>query len=139
MREKEALGVVKDQRGSPTWAADLAHAIVDMLRAPGSVFGVYHFTGFGETNWYDFAREIHRLGREKGILERDCELRPIPASEYPTAARRPAYSVLSTEKITRDYGIVARPWKESLADFFNDAFADANGFERIGKPALKNP
>ncbi len=136
MREKEDLGIVADQRGSPTWAADLARAIVIALGAP-SRFGAYHFSGFGETNWYEFALAIHRLGREKGILERECRLRPLTTSEYPTLARRPAYSVLSTDKIARDYGIAARPWKAALADFFEDAFSDLKGFERIGMQTMK--
>ena len=139
MRQKDELGIVADQRGGPTWAADLARAIVHILRAPRSQFGVYHFTGLGETSWYEFALEIHRRGRERGILERDCNLRALTTAEYPTASRRPAYSVLSTEKIGRDYGIIARPWKESLEDFFDDAFADTNGFERIGMQMMKGP
>jgi len=139
MREREELGVVTDQRGSPTWTADLAHAIVDIVREPPVRAGVYHFAGLGETSWFDFALEIHRLGRKKGILDRDCTIRPLTTDQYPTAARRPAYSVLSTDKVSRDFGIVARSWKESLADFFDDAFADANGFERISTPVFKKP
>jgi len=139
MRQKDELGIVADQRGGPTWAADLARAIVHILEAPRTQFGVYHFTGLGEASWYEFALEIHRLGRERGILERDCKLRALTTAEYPTAARRPAYSVLSTDKIARGYGIIARPWKESLEDFFDDAFADTNGFERIGMQMMKGP
>ena len=139
MRQKDEVGIVCDQHGSPTWTADLARAIVAMLKAPRPVFGVYHFTGLGETNWYEFALEIYRSGREKGILDRDCRLRSITTAEYPTAARRPAYSVLSLAKIAKDYGIVSRPWKDSLADFLDDAFADANGFERIGVQVKTGP
>lgn len=138
MKQKEEVGVVSDQRGSPTWAADLARAIALIIGSPRLQFGVYHFAGLGETTWYEFAVEIQRLGREKGILTRDCRVRPITSEQYPAAARRPAYSVLSTDKIARDFGIRSRPWKESLADFFDDAFADA-GFQRIGTPVPKNP
>jgi dTDP-4-dehydrorhamnose reductase len=137
MREKEEVGIVADQRGSPTWAADLARTIVYVLMASSPRFGVYHFAGLGETSWFEFARSIQELGRKTGILERECRLRPLTTSEYPTAARRPAYSVLSTDKIARDYGIRARPWRESLQDFFQDAFSDARGFERIGMQMVK--
>jgi len=133
------VGIVCGQRGSPTWTADLALAIVDILKAPRPVFGVYHFTGLGETNWYEFALEIHSMGKKKGILDRDCRLLSITTAEYPTAARRPAYSVLSLAKIAQDYRIVSRPWKDSLADFFDDAFADASGFERIGAQVKTGP
>jgi dTDP-4-dehydrorhamnose reductase len=139
MRQKEEVGIVSDQHGSPTWTADLARAVVDMLKAPRTVFGIYHFTGLGETTWYDFALEIYRRGREKSILDRDSRLRSITTAEYPTAARRPAYSVLALTKIAKDYGIVSRPWKDSLADFLDEAFADANGFERIGVQVKTGP
>ncbi|HUW39949.1 MAG TPA: dTDP-4-dehydrorhamnose reductase [Rectinemataceae bacterium] len=119
MAERESLGVVADQRGTPTWAADLAGAIADIVSRgePGPEAGIYHYTDAGETSWYDFAREILRLGREAGLLERGCELKPLSTAEYPTPARRPAYSVLSKDKIERVFGIVPPRWEESLAKY----------------------
>jgi len=120
MRQRESIGVVADQRGSPTWAADLARAILALVRAPSPRFGIYHFTDSGETTWHEFAREIHRLGREMGLLERDCRIEALTTAQYPTKAKRPAYSVLDKEKIGRDYGVVPPAWKESLSLFMDE-------------------
>jgi dTDP-4-dehydrorhamnose reductase len=117
MKERESIGVVADQRGSPTWAYDLAQAIITIVQAPHRNYGIYHYTNDGETTWFDFAREIHRLGRQAGILERDCEVRPLTTDQYPTKARRPLYSVLSKQKIKQDFDILVPHWQESLAAF----------------------
>lgn len=119
MRQREAIGVVADQRGSPTWAADLAQAILAMLRSTSPSYGIFHYTNGGETNWHEFALEIRRLGREAGLLERECEVKPLSTAEYPTKARRPAYSVLSKDKIRSSYGVEAPEWRESLARFID--------------------
>jgi len=71
MKERDAVRVVADQRGTPTWAADLAQAILTVLRAPTQTYGIYHFTNGGECTWYEFAWEIHRLGRSLGLLPMD--------------------------------------------------------------------
>lgn len=118
MKEREQIGVVADQQGSPTWAYDLAKAILYLInlkqeKLPG---GIYHYTNGGETTWYDFAREIHRLGRERGLLDRDCRINPLTTDQYPTKARRPAYSVLSKDKI-QALGVTVSRWQESLARF----------------------
>jgi dTDP-4-dehydrorhamnose reductase len=118
MKEREEIGVVADQLGSPTWAADLARAIVVILLEAFPRYGIYHFTNAGEISWYDFALEIHRLGREFGLLERDCRVKPLTTNQYPTKARRPAYSVLSKDKIVRDYGLAIPGWRESLRRYF---------------------
>jgi len=117
MKERERIGVVADQKGSPTWAYDLAGAIISIVRAAKPAYGIYHYTNLGETTWYDFAREIHRLGRRYGILERDCEITPLTTDQYPTKARRPAYSVLSKERIITDYHLAIPAWQESLEHF----------------------
>lgn len=118
MKERERIGVVADQRGSPTWAYDLSQAIHTLInlnteKLPG---GIYHYTNEGETTWYDFAREIFRLGREQGLLDRDCEISPLTTDQYPTKARRPAYSVLSKEKI-KALGVAVPHWQDSLTTF----------------------
>jgi dTDP-4-dehydrorhamnose reductase len=120
MRRQDSIRVVADQQGSPTWTADLAAAIVRILGAKDPHYGIYHFTNAGQCSWCDFATEIHSLGRENGILDHDCTIQAISTAEYPTPARRPAYSVLSKEKIIRDYGILVPVWGTSLRTFMND-------------------
>ena len=117
MAEKDELGVVMDQRGSPTWAYDLAVALADLAVAEDVPSGPYHFTNDGETSWYDFAVEIQRLGRELGVLSRDCRVKPLTTAEYGSKTRRPAYSVLSKERI-KALGIPVPGWKESLRAYF---------------------
>jgi dTDP-4-dehydrorhamnose reductase len=116
MKERSTLGVVADQHGTPTNAADLSAAIVCMITLPQLPAGIYHYTNAGATTWYDFAREIYRLGRLYGLLERDCTINPLTTAEYPTKAARPAYSVLSKDKI-QALGVQVPAWEESLAGF----------------------
>ncbi len=110
MKEKESLRVVNDQIGSPTYAPDLAKAILDIIVSGKWVPGIYHFSNAGRISWYDFAVAIQQHIRSA------CRVEPIPTSEYPTPAKRPAYSLLSTEKIRSVYGIVPRSWKEALKE-----------------------
>lgn len=107
-RERGELGVIFDQIGTPTYARDLADAILQIVEK-GPVAGTYHFTNEGVTSWYDFAREIHR---QAGIL---CHVRPLHTEEYPTPAARPHYSVLDKTLIKQTYGITIPWWTESLA------------------------
>lgn len=107
-REKSELGVVFDQIGTPTYARDLAVAIFAAI-SKGVKTGVYHFSNEGVISWYDFAKAIHRIA---GI--RDCHVRPLHTSEYPTPATRPHYSVLDKTKIKETYGIEIPYWEESL-------------------------
>lgn len=121
MNERDTIGVVADQRGSPTWAYDLASAILYLINLPHEklIPGIYHYTNEGETTWYDFAREIYRLGKQYSLITRDCEIKPLTTDQYPTKARRPAYSVLSKEKI-KALGVSIPPWQESLERFMRD-------------------
>jgi dTDP-4-dehydrorhamnose reductase len=109
MKEKEFVRVVQDQQGSPTYAGDLAKAIMQMLESGHFIPGIYHYSNEGKTNWYDFAVEI------KKITGSTCQVLPIPSSGYPTPARRPAYSLMDKSKIKKDYGIQIPDWKSSLA------------------------
>ncbi len=117
-REKEQLGMVFDQIGTPTCAADLAEAILSIIEQ-GVRPGLYHFSNEGVTSWYDFAVAIHRLA---GIDT--CQVRPLHTSEYPTAASRPAYSVLDKTKIKRDYHLTIPHWETSLARTIQQIMAD---------------
>ena len=131
MRQKELVGVVADQRGSPTWARDLAKAILTIIFSQKHHYGIYHYTGEGETTWWEFARAIRDEGLKTGLLARPCEVQALTTAEYPTKARRPAYSVLSKEKIGQDYGIVPPDWRASLAAFIGELSRDPEAL-RIG-------
>jgi len=117
MRERTELGVVADQRGTPTWAYDLAGAISTILRCEAPEPGIYHFTNEGETTWYDFACEIYRQARDLDLLDHEVAIRPLTTDQYPTKARRPAYSVLSKEKIKHAFGLCIPQWNISLQAF----------------------
>lgn len=116
MNERESISVVSDQVGSPTYAADLAKALVDIVSVlnakTSKAGGVYHYSNDGVISWYDFAVAIAELSGSK------CKVVPIPTSAYPTPAKRPAYSVLSKAKIVRAFGVAVPHWKESLEQFF---------------------
>jgi len=120
MQENEEVGVVADQRGSPTWTRDLSDAIAVILSGASPPPGIYHFTDSGEASWWDFACEIKRLGREAGLLSKPCHIKALTTAEYPTRARRPASSLLSTEKVRAVFGVKPPAWRESLALFIEE-------------------
>ena len=107
-RERDSLGVIFDQVGTPTYARDLARTIFVAIRQ-GVVPGVYHFSNEGVCSWYDFTKAIHRLA---GIV--DCKVKPLHTEEYPTLAKRPHYSVLDKTKIKETYHIEIPYWMDSL-------------------------
>ncbi len=115
--ERDEVRVVNDQRGSPTWARDLAGAILAFIEKKTLPYGVYHFTNEGFTTWFEFAREILRLGKQRGLVRREVRLMPITTAEYPTRAKRPANSVLSKQKITQVLGLSIRPWQQALDEY----------------------
>lgn len=113
-RERSEIRVVNDQRGAPTYANDLASAIIkitDRYRTPdlwAQKAGIYNFCNEGETNWSEIAAQIMRKAKL------DCKILPIPSSEYPTPAPRPRYSVLDLAKFQRNFEIPTLPWRERL-------------------------
>lgn len=109
-KEKEELGVIFDQVGTPTYARDLAVAIFAAINK-GIVPGVYHFSNEGVISWYDFTKAIHRIA---GITT--CKVRPLHTEEYPTPAARPHYSVLDKTKIKQTFGIEVPYWEDSLRE-----------------------
>lgn len=111
--EKEVLGVVADQIGTPTYARDLARTILQII-AKGIRPGIFHFTNEGTCSWYDFAYAIVRFA---GID--CCQIKPLLTANYPTPAQRPHYSVLDKTKIKEVYGIDIAHWTESLKDCLN--------------------
>lgn len=108
MSERDTLNVVSDQYGSPTYAADLAEAIFLILTTDQFTPGIYHYSNEGNINWFDFAIAI----RDTAGLT--CDINPVETSGYPTPAKRPAYSVMSKDKISKTYDIKIKNWKESL-------------------------
>ncbi len=108
MVERDRLNVVNDQIGSPTYAADLAEAIVTIIIHPNWQAGIYHYSNEGEISWYEFAQAIQEIG---GF---DCQITGIPSAEYPTPARRPKYSLLDKSKIATTFAVAVPEYRESL-------------------------
>lgn len=111
MKEGKAIKVVNDQWGSPTYARDLAEAIVQIISSGKSSVdsGIWHFTDEGATTWFDFAKEISTIGKYAS-----CSITPCSTKEYPTKAVRPAYSVLDKSKFKRTFDSEIPQWRESL-------------------------
>lgn len=112
MNERERLTIVDDQWGCPTYAADLAEMVIHILQFTEEQewrSGLYHFSNNGATTWFRFAETIKKLA---GITT--CELIPIQSHEYPSAARRPAYSVMDLSKTTSTFHVEIPSWKKSL-------------------------
>lgn len=108
MQEKDSLSIVNDQIGSPTYAADLAQAIMTIMVHPNWKAGIYHFSNEGEISWFEFALAIQEIG---GF---ECEISGIASSNYPTPAKRPMFSLLDKSKIKSTFGVVVPEYKESL-------------------------
>ncbi|HEX8098103.1 MAG TPA: dTDP-4-dehydrorhamnose reductase [Pyrinomonadaceae bacterium] len=118
-RERETLSVVKDQWGAPTYAPQLASAVLEALESALGFdtfpSGIYHLCHAGETNWHEFAEEIFAAARGKGIKLKVREVLPVTTAEYRTIAKRPLNSRLNTEKARRTLGLTMPHWSEGLA------------------------
>ena len=123
MNERDEVKVVDDQRGSPTWAFDLASLILTVIRnvdaGKNIPFGIYHYTNEGNITWFDFATEICRQGKELGRISNDCVVKPCSSAEYPARVKRPAYSVMDKTRIKVTLGIDIPAWDESLREYLN--------------------
>jgi dTDP-4-dehydrorhamnose reductase len=108
MGEKESIGVVNDQTGSPTYAADLAEGLLKIINGDKWVPGIYNYSNDGIITWFEFATAI------RDLTGSSCAVKPISTEQFPTPAKRPAYSVLDKTKITETYGVKIKDWKESL-------------------------
>lgn len=124
MCKKDEVGVVADQRGTPTWAKDLAKSLISVLNNHEEKRGIYHFTDEGDISWYDFAVKIYDTGKELGILNRNCRIIPLTTDQYPTKTRRPKYSVLSKDKILQNFDVSVPSWDESLVSFMKEIVAN---------------
>ena len=114
MKERSTLNVVNDQLGSPTYAKDLAEAILQIITKVHSAkdfnSNIYHFSNDGIISWYDFATAI------RDIKKLNCSVQPITTTQYPTPAKRPFYSALDKEKIQFAFNIVLKNWRKSLEE-----------------------
>lgn len=121
MKERNEINVVSDQHGSPTYALDLAEAILTIVRycvnnpVPS---GIFHYSNEGAISWHEFAVTI------KEMTQSSCVVHPIPAEQYPTPAKRPTYSVLDKQKIQTTFLIKTKDWRESLQKCLNKTSAD---------------
>jgi len=109
-KERDELGVIVDQVGSPTYAIDLAGAIFDIIDSESSDYGVYHYSNEGVTSWFDFAKTIFDISDTKVYVK------PVKTTEYVTKAVRPAYSVMDKSKIKNSFGIKIPYWRDSLKE-----------------------
>jgi len=113
-KERDELGVIYDQVGSPTYAIDLAELIIKLAEAEITTYGLFHYSNEGTASWYDFA---HAIFKSTGLSVR---LRPMRTSEYPTKATRPAYSVMDKSKIKEAFKITIAHWQDSLDRCINN-------------------
>ena len=143
MAEKEQLGIVYDQVGTPTWAKGLAKMIWELvarhsrteergIRNPGhsdmplSSALLLHWTDAGVCSWYDFAIAIQELAIEKGMLDKTIPIRPIPASSYPTPAARPSFSVIDKTAAELESGVETKHWRKQLSEMMDELKQDMN-------------
>lgn len=139
MNTHDAVKVVSDQRGTPTNASTLTSVILKIINCTNQnddasipsektiPYGTYHCTDEGETTWFDFTKEIKRQAEELGLVtNKNCIVNPCTTAEYPTPAKRPAYSVLSKAKIQSTLGIKLPEWQDSLKKFLADNLFEKN-------------
>lgn len=116
---RDSLGVVADQFGGPTYAGDIAHALLVMARAlvtkQSDAYGIYHFSGLPHVSWCDFAKAIFSSAQQQGVIDKAIEAKAITTAEYPTPASRPANSKLDTQKIHSQFAIPASDWQAALS------------------------
>lgn len=112
--ERDVVRVVADQVGTPTPAGLIADVTAQVLRHPGDFSGTWHLTATGETSWHGFAEAIFAAAVARGVIPRAPKVEPITTSEYPTPARRPAYSHLDVSRLQADFGISLPSWQDGL-------------------------
>ena len=119
---RDRIGVVDDQTGNPTSAADVAEALITIVRSiitdPKSPSGTHHFVNSGDATWCELAREVFALAEDRGRPAPQVD--PITTADYPTAATRPTNSRLDTGSLTRTFGLRPRDWKTALAEIVED-------------------
>ncbi len=124
MRNKDQLGIVYDQVGTPTWAMGLAQWIWTAAHKDDA-HGTHHWTDAGVASWYDFAVAIQELALQHGVLHKEIPIRPIQAKEYPLPAKRPTYSVIDKSSAEAVSGTLTRHWRQQLSDMIRGMAKDA--------------
>ncbi|MCD6310845.1 MAG: dTDP-4-dehydrorhamnose reductase [Elusimicrobia bacterium] len=119
--KRDEIKVVSDQRGSPTYAVDLAEAVMRIISREDPRYGIYNFSNEGSCSWWEFARTIYGIGRRLGLLKKDVNILPVDTSAFPLPAARPAYSLLIKDKIKNELGVTVRNWDDALEDFMRSA------------------
>jgi dTDP-4-dehydrorhamnose reductase len=119
--ERDELRVVADQFGCPTYTEELAAGMIALVEA-GAESGIYHFSGEGETSWHGFATAIVEELRRLGAKVTASQVVPVKTGEFPTKAARPAYSVMSKEKISGAVGWRPAAWRDTLARYLENHF-----------------
>ena len=114
--ERDQLGVVADQIGAPTWTHILAANISSLISNNSNAYGIYHYADEGQISWYDFASAIYQEAKNVGMIDKHVQLNPIPASDYPTPAKRPANSCFDKTKV-KGLGFDVLPWGDNLKDY----------------------
>jgi dTDP-4-dehydrorhamnose reductase len=125
MREKPQLNIIYDQVGTPTWAKGLAQWLWAVAKHP-EITGMYHWTDAGVASWYDFAIAIQELAVEKGLLTEKIPVLPIPAKSYPTAARRPEFSVIDKTSAEEVSGLNTVHWRKQLSSMLDEIVSDSS-------------
>lgn len=115
-RERDSLSVVNDQVGCPTYAGDLAQAIITLLQQPSPSRGIYHYGGNKSVTWYEFSQAIFQTAHNHDAHFKIPQLTPITTDQYPLPAPRPAYSIMDCRKIETEYGIKASDWQKALTE-----------------------
>ena len=117
-KTRDSLGVVADQFGGPTYAGDIANAIVTISKQiidGNQAYGIYHYSGFPHVSWHTFAEKIFDIAVEQGVLKQSIQVNPIMTQDYPTPAKRPANSRLNCDKIANAFGVLPSDWKAALS------------------------
>lgn len=118
--DREELGVVTDQFGKPTSAAEIARLTLEILASGSGQWGTYHLAQPQVTSWYGFARAIFDGACDQGMDLKIADVKAITTSDYPTPAKRPANSALNCDKLGSVFGVVIRPWRESLSEVIEE-------------------
>lgn len=136
MNSKNEIKVVNDQFGTPTFAGDLADAIIKIITKSEKnntafnkntiiPFGIYNFTNLGQISWYDFAQKIYLFGKKYKRINNECQVNTCTTAEYGAKVERPAYSVLSKDKIIKTLKLKIPSWEKSLEKFIKDSSFDS--------------
>ena len=120
MNERESLKVVNDQRGSPTYAVDLAKAVLRIMQLDNHRYGIYHYSNEGNITWYDFACEIYKQAKNIGLITSECSVIPCTSTEFSQKAHRPSFSLLNKEKIKVSFSLSIPQWDESLSSYLKE-------------------